>query len=581
MHQDTIENHIKHLGKSDFDGLVTLVLEKAFKLTAIDVDGKGDGGSDFRTFSDSGGNQTLAIQKTVKQSGWKEKAVADATKAKDELGAKRFFFLTSRAHEATSLRAVENEITSTLGIAATCLGATELAGLIVGEGLLADFARAIDLPLKTPLEHRPDMREIMLHSYFALSDDRKSLRENIYDATLQSILHFTNAPLEREAVVQMAMEQLGSQESRRVQITTRVDSLLGRGAILTDAPSKHLRLSANVGESFEISDGIYLKELRQLAAAQTDLVNSSGGEWSQEQSEQAAVLLAQRFVQRQLQTARRASLALSRTGFGRYLSEPEQTLRALILESGIRPGKVDRVLSQFVEMASDKPLVKKLTRSIVHVALENADPEKAAVIVGARRWADVEVILDASVAIPYLSASLFAPTYGRFSRGSNECIRTLRELGATLVIPREYLNECASHLVRAMRYCHNLQGLEDSLAHSQNGFVAHYYQLKHSSKSAPRSLREFIGTLAPAAVATKSHVWTTVRQVMSQLQLLFRDYGVCFQDAKRVPEHYSKDIEVAYSYALEKLGGKKSENLLKHDVAVLGHLVSSPLKKSP
>ena len=105
-------------------------------LVAIDVDGKGDGGSDFRTFSDSGGNQTLTIQKTVQQREWEDKAVADATRARDELDAMRFFFLTSRAHEPTALRAVENKITSTLGIAATCLGATELAGLIVAHGLL-------------------------------------------------------------------------------------------------------------------------------------------------------------------------------------------------------------------------------------------------------------------------------------------------------------------------------------------------------------------------------------------------------------------------------------------------------------
>ncbi len=572
MNQDTIENHIKNLAKTDFDALVSLVLVKVFELAAIDVDGKGDGGSDFRTFSDSGGNQTLAIQKTVQESTWEEKAVTDAAKAKDELGAKRFFFLTSRAHESTALRAVENKISSTLGIPATCLGATELAGLILAHGLLGDFAHAIGLPLDASLEHRPDLREIMLHSYFALSDDRQSLRTSMYDATLQSLLYFSNAPLGRDQLVQKAMEQLGSQESRRTQIMGRVDSLLTRDAIRADRGSKRLQLSANVRESFEVSDGIYLKELGQLAAAQSELVNSSGGEWSQEQSEDAAVLLAQRFVQKQLENAQHACLALSMTGFGRYTIDPEEMLRALILESGMPKNKVDGVFSEFVEMASGKPLVKKLTRSIVHVALESADPDKAAAIVGARQWGDVRVILDASVAIPFLSASLFAPTYGRFSRGSNECIKTLRELSATLSLPWVYLNECASHLVRATWYCRNLEELEDSLAHSQNGFVAHYYQLKQSGKSAPNTLMEFIHSIAPAAAATTGDPATSVRNVMSELQPLFKDYRVEYEDIARIPEHHSKDIEVAYSHALESLRRKKSANLVDHDVKVLGHL---------
>ena len=43
MNQDTIENHIKNLGKRDFDSVVSLILKKAFDLNAIDVDGKGDG----------------------------------------------------------------------------------------------------------------------------------------------------------------------------------------------------------------------------------------------------------------------------------------------------------------------------------------------------------------------------------------------------------------------------------------------------------------------------------------------------------------------------------------------------------
>ena len=73
MNQETIENYIKNLGKQDFDGVASLIVKKVFGLVAIDIDGKGDGGSDFRVFNDSGGNCTISIQKTAQDSGWKKK----------------------------------------------------------------------------------------------------------------------------------------------------------------------------------------------------------------------------------------------------------------------------------------------------------------------------------------------------------------------------------------------------------------------------------------------------------------------------------------------------------------------------
>src|SRR6267143_6902577 len=97
MDQETIENHIKSLGKRDFDALAAVILSRFFNLTAIDVDGKGDGGSDYRIFKDEQGNKT-AFQRTIQDSQWEPKAFADAKKAVDQLKAARYFFFTSRAH---------------------------------------------------------------------------------------------------------------------------------------------------------------------------------------------------------------------------------------------------------------------------------------------------------------------------------------------------------------------------------------------------------------------------------------------------------------------------------------------------
>ncbi len=110
MDQETITNHIKHLSKAKFDALAGLVLRNCFNFTPINVDGSGDGGSDIRLFADQANNQiarSIALQMTVQEKDWKEKAFDDARKSKDKLGATRYFFLSSRAHQQTSLREVE------------------------------------------------------------------------------------------------------------------------------------------------------------------------------------------------------------------------------------------------------------------------------------------------------------------------------------------------------------------------------------------------------------------------------------------------------------------------------------------
>ncbi len=147
MNQETIENHIKNLSKTDFDSVLSLILNRVFELNAIDVDGKGDGGADFRCFSDSGGNRSIAVQKTVQEANWQTKAIEDAGKARENFDSARFFFLTSRARESTALLKLQNEIFITYRMPATCLGATEIAGLIIENKLLGDFGHAINLLL--------------------------------------------------------------------------------------------------------------------------------------------------------------------------------------------------------------------------------------------------------------------------------------------------------------------------------------------------------------------------------------------------------------------------------------------------
>lgn len=93
MNQETIERHINSLGKTDFDAVIFLVMKKVFNMIPIDIDGKGDGGLDFRFFENDY-KKRIGCQKSVVKEQWKSKAFRDAQKAKEYYPITQFYFFT-------------------------------------------------------------------------------------------------------------------------------------------------------------------------------------------------------------------------------------------------------------------------------------------------------------------------------------------------------------------------------------------------------------------------------------------------------------------------------------------------------
>jgi hypothetical protein len=81
MDIETLANHISGLGKRYLDNAGKIILRDVFNLNAINVDGKGDGGTDFITFTNSGEQNKVGYQITTQKSDIKGKEYRDAQKA--------------------------------------------------------------------------------------------------------------------------------------------------------------------------------------------------------------------------------------------------------------------------------------------------------------------------------------------------------------------------------------------------------------------------------------------------------------------------------------------------------------------
>ena len=318
MNQESIKNLISSLSQTDFDRVVSLICHHVFNLNSINVDGTGDGGNDLRSFQTTKGVlvwASTAYQVTIQSQSWKEKAFNDAKKAKEKLGAKQYYFLTSKPHQPLSLIGVQTKIVNELDIPATCLGANEIAGFICESNLKRNFYEAIDLRLDVDVDERPDKQEVLLHAFASLGNERSELRNGVFDDALVVSVYESGGKIKRDNLIKNASQILSSTAETIEKLDRRVDSLLARQRL--EPVNGHIRLSDNEQLELKASVGAYVRELESCASAQQQILSELGSaSWDLEKSREAAVLLSRCFIQQQLKIAERAALPLTQIGLG-------------------------------------------------------------------------------------------------------------------------------------------------------------------------------------------------------------------------------------------------------------------------
>ncbi len=569
---DTIQNFVRHLGRSDFDATVTLLLTRAFDLIVIKVDSPGDGGSDRRAFTRSGGSTAVAYQVTVQNRDWMEKAIADAHSARRDLSATQYFFLTNQPRQSKDLRNLEQTITAEVGLPTTCLGAREIAGLLIENDLLSDFFDSIGAPLPSGVTSPLDQHERLLHAYVALSPDTKELRESVYDDTLLFTLYSSTGALQKEELVDAALDLLGAPKGRRAHLEGRVDSLQTRGHIVYDNTTLRFHLSPDSASTLSTADRLYSAELEMLARAQQQVINDlTGAKWSLTDARSLAVLLARSFIQRQLQVARQSAGSVASVGLFRQLGDPLLALREFLLSRQISRESLDDLTNWLVHSASEVSLMKKLTRATLYVALEGTTSVGAPKALGVKQWHEATVFLDASVIIPFVCARLFGATDGRFSQCAVESVEAFTSLGATVKVPSCYVEETAAHLVRALDY-KLVVDADPTLQYSHNGFVAHFTRLRAAGGPVPPSLEDFLAHIAPSINNRASDYREWIRRLSSELSPTLRRYSIEYEFIPPGKTHYRNDVEKIFAFVLDRQGRRKVDILIEDDVRVLSHI---------
>ena len=70
-----------------------------------------------------------------------------------------------------------------------------------------------------------------------------------------------------------------------------------------------------------------------------------------------------------------------------------------IQDKRVKPEFVDAIVEDILDMASTHPLITKISRASVYVALDGNNPIASSKAIGASRWSDVNIIIEPTVAI--------------------------------------------------------------------------------------------------------------------------------------------------------------------------------------
>lgn len=578
MDKETFTNHIASLGKRDFEIACRIVLNKVFHLCAVNVDGSYDGGSDFVSIDDFGGRTIVAYQITTQKSDIKNKAYNDAKKSISKLGAKKYFFFCTYKLSEEEARRIENEIEDTLDVRSNVYYPSIIAGLLINNDLVTTFLDETSYPnLRANPKQSVDYRQRVLHCYTILSSDAKNLKEQIYDDSIMLAMSEYPDGLSKEDIVAKTIDILRISAIQEEKLSGRIDSLLSKSKI-RKIDSDCFALSDKVMEDIVGRQKIYERELELLASAQADILHDFHIEWSLDDARQVSCWIANICLERQIAVLKNVDAPLSKNFGNTFKNGGRNELKKFLLKNKKVPtDSVDKIIDRFLSVASDQPIIKKISRACVYIALEGKNPISSCRALGVSRWSDFNMLIEPTIGIPLLCSYLFSGKMGRNASRAIHSVALAEELGINRYIPYIYIKECAGHLHMARKY-NDIQLNPAEMIYSNNAFVAHYYSLLRQGIELPATYLEYLSMFSSNILIEKEYKeW--IKSLMTDIQSLFTRTGNV--QYLSIPEYESSEIEIidkTYSEYLEEKGIDKPAKLLKNDVIALKFIDDMALK---
>lgn len=408
-----------------------------------------------------------------------------------------------------------------------------------------------------------------LHSFTLGSSEVKYLKGQVYDDAILFKVSSSNYCL-KEDLLKDVVDYLKLPLVKLDTLSRRVDSLLSKGALRKEG--NEFKLSESMSAEIACRIKAYLYELESMHSAQTDLMRDDFHvDWDLDDSKTVSTLLAFSAIEGKIKLLREARVDVDHPLLKMTKGSCEKIRRFFMGKKNLSYEQAVEALQKLAELASTHPLIIKITRACMYMALEGSNPLSAAKALGANTWKDFQVMLEPTVAIPYICYQLYEITLSKSNEHSVNAVKTAVDHTSGVKIPDVYLNECAGHLLSARKYDElHLDG--DEMVYSQNVFVAYYFLLLKSGEIMPRSFMEYLATFSSAIRDEKSDTKQWIRTIMIDLASILIKGNVKQESLPFYQSEDLKEYETRYAIVLKDRDKEKPSHLVKHDSMVLKYI---------
>lgn len=522
MYFPAIKKAIQGLEEKLFYRIAIFYLENLGYTGLSIVDGAGDGGRDVVC-----DRENLRIQLSVRKD-WETKINEESSKTASE-GKSHLIYITNRAISPIAEQNFLGEKYKNPGV--VDLSIHDLSRISTSLTRPGAILKAYEmLGMKIPNHITADPKEIALSSVLLFSTEAKELRDEVIEAAIRSSL-FRN----------------GEKKLSEKHIVSEVAKLLPWNNSDRFVASAFSRLRAKG----RIKGG---KETPKLSEAEFELMQVAETEVLTARLVDIKMLVDELAI---TETVAEKLLDLSLELLVRNrelngLGPREEELSEYLASNGLTRKRL-RVYDALSKTSSAK--IKQHGATIDHICETNTFDIYRAL----GRQTDLAVVLDASVAMPVVCGLSFGHAASRYGVAAVALKKTCEAHGINLVVPESYLNEMASHGLKALEFLEVYNQLpaeaKKPLRESGNAYLSHYTHISSIMKESgdDLTLKEFLAYFGIKA-------GTPIRRVENSIRSILENLGVTV-----VPDvRYDKSI-------LEDLAFEKKSDppiLIEHDARV-------------
>ena len=559
MKQEHLVRLIEAATPEQLRQIARLVLRLAGYAASRISDGPYDGGADLRVQASDGSLLPLAIALSVEQK-WSKKLREDAVKAKKKLSLSRLLFITSRRIPEGSFRALQVTLQDELGVHVDRYDQQVIVDLVMDGGAIAELLKILDISVEPgpPPKEPSDRRRDAAFAYAFFSPDVRSFREIVREKSLLIALAHAGGTAKVSNLCADTARLLGSSVDDAPRLLLDLERLgkqqrvqRHNGSVgLTAEERSTLDSLRTIREREEASlRAVIAAHLRAAGLPSTDVV---------------------------VETTLRGlgALMLRHVGAPDGLEDLRAQTRLFRRElhaHGLPDGgRGDLIIQQLLEAAGASPLGKALATGSLYRTLSNLHREA---LLSALDVRSIALVLDASVAIPMLCSLFRGPVRQRFFVVAHELHRRATLHQFPLQLPAVWLEEMASHLLKARSYRELAESSADDLRLSQNAYVAYFVNECRERKRVEFSkfLASFGLTEALARRAAGDFEGTR-RQLEQFLRRQLMNYGISVVETP-TKGPYVGQAEKDWDWARHELNMAARDFLLeRHDKQVLAWL---------